>query len=87
MDVVIEQAVSVMLVLSLVPLAAIALAGGVVSLVQAMLQVQEQSILHLVRVGVLAAAIFLGGGAAFAEVEGLFVAVVSACSHLSEDAR
>ncbi len=84
MDVVVEQAVALTLLLSLVPLGAIALCGGVVGLVQSMLQVQDQSLLHLVRVSVMAAALLWGGGAAFSEVEGLFVAVVGACSRVGE---
>lgn len=78
MNAAIEQALVVMLTLSIVPLAAIAVGAGAVSLLQAMLQVQEQSIVHLARIGIIAALLLLGGGAAFAEVERLFVAVVSA---------
>lgn len=77
MEAAIEQGLTVVMVLSLVPLAAIAAGAGLVSLLQAMLQVQEQSIVHLARLVIVAALLLLGGGAAFAEVERLFVAVVS----------
>ena len=83
MEAAVEQALAVVMVLSLVPLSAIAVGAGAVSLLQAMLQVQEQSIVHLARLGIVAALLLFGGAAAFAEVERLFVAVVNAASQPS----
>ena len=72
-----NHAATLMLTLSLVPLGAIALAGGVVSLVQSVLQVQEPSILHLTRLAVLVLAVMCGGDLAGAEIQRLFVAIVA----------
>jgi|688.fasta_scaffold06308_10 type III secretory pathway component EscS len=77
MEVAIEQALFVTVFVSFVPLAAISIGAGAVSLVQAMLQVQEQSIVHLARIGIMAALLLLGGGAAFAEIQRLFFGVIS----------
>jgi type III secretory pathway component EscS len=61
------------LLLSLVPMAAIAFGAGLVALFQAVTQIQEQSLTHLVRLVVLAAVLAWGGYSAFGEVERLLV--------------
>ena len=77
MEAILEHAVVVMMMLSLVPLGAVALGGGVVSLLQAALQIQEQSILHLAKLGILALLVIGGGRFALHEVEQLFVMIVT----------
>lgn len=83
MDAILEHAAVVMMTLSLIPLSAVALGGGVVSLLQAALQVQEQSILHLARLGIFAVLVILGGRIAFHEIEQLFVAVVTSVNRMT----
>ncbi len=77
METAVEHGLFVAAILSFVPLVAIALGAGAVSLVQAMLQVQEQSIVHLARITIMAALLLFGGGAAFWEIERLFLGIVS----------
>ena len=84
MHAIVEHAALVMLVLSGIPLLAIAVGGGIISLMQAMLQVQEQSVLHLTKVSVLAAVCAVGGEWAFHEVERLFLAILSFISAVRE---
>ncbi len=85
MEVAVEQALFVAVLLSFVPLAAISLGAGTVSLIQAMLQVQEQSIVHLARLGVMAAVLLLGGGAAFAEIQRIFLGVISSVAQSTSE--
>jgi flagellar biosynthesis protein FliQ len=82
-DAILEHAAVVMMTLSLIPLGAVALGGGVVSLLQAALQVQEQSILHLARLGIFAVLVILGGRIAFHEIEQLFVTVVISVNRMT----
>lgn len=73
---IVTDALITMLILSFIPMAAIALCAGTVTLIQAITQVQEQSLVHLARLGVMAALLAFGGHYAFAELERVFVTVV-----------
>lgn len=73
----ISDAVVIMALLSVLPMGAIALAAGVVSLIQAATQIQEQSIIHLARLVVLGAVVAVGGEWAAGSVVELFERVVS----------
>jgi len=81
-DAILEQAAIVIMTLSLIPLGAVALGGGVVALLQAALQVQEQSIVHLARLAIFAVLVICGGRAAFHELEQLFVVVVTTMNRM-----
>ena len=74
----IHQAFYNVLVFSLVPMAAIAVSGGIVSLVQAITQIQEQALVHLVRFLTVVALLMWFGEWAFHDLERLFVAIVRA---------
>jgi type III secretory pathway component EscS len=76
MAAIIHQALVVMMLFSIVPMAIIAISGSVVSLLQAVTQVQEQALVHLVRLVTLALLLVWFGEFAFREIERLFVAVV-----------
>jgi type III secretory pathway component EscS len=65
------------LILSLVPMVAIAVGAGFVSLIQAVTQIQEQSLLHLARIVVVAVVVAWGGYGALHEVERLLVRVIA----------
>jgi type III secretory pathway component EscS len=65
------------LVLSLVPMAAVACGAGAVTLLQAITQVQEQSLVHFVRLVVMAAIIIASGGHAMASLEAIFLKALS----------
>jgi len=64
------------LILSLIPMVAIAIVAGVVALIQAVTQVQEQSLVHLARLGAMAGCLLVGGHLAFAELQRIFIDVV-----------
>jgi type III secretory pathway component EscS len=84
MRAVIEQAALLVAVLSLVPLVAVALVGGAGSLLQSVLQVQEQSTLHLLKLGTVAILSICCGEYACHEVQRLFEAVVAMAAHVGE---
>jgi len=65
------------MILSLVPMVAISLAGGLVALLQAITQVQEQSVVHFVKLVTLMVVLLWGGGHAMSRLEDIFVRVVS----------
>ena len=82
MQAIVQEGLWLALVVSVVPMVMVAVGAGCVALLQAVTQIQEQSIVHLVRLVVLAGALLWGGSGAFAEVEGLLVRViVAAGSH------
>ncbi len=76
MQAIISEAVYVTMVISLIPMLAISLGAGLVALVQAVTQVQEQSMVHFARLVVMVFVLVWGGGHAFSELEALFVKVV-----------
>lgn len=78
MEQVISSALVAVVLLSGVPLVAIALGAGTAALVAACFQVQEASITHLVRLGIFAAVVALLGHAAYHEIEALFLQSVAA---------
>jgi len=65
-------------VLSAIPMLAVGAAAGLVGLLQAVTQVQEQSLSHLARVVAFAAVAMAGGSLAGAEVQSLFLRVLEA---------
>lgn len=73
----VEESMVSALTLSLVPMGAIALIAGITALLQAITQVQEQSISHLARVGALALVLLWGGQRGYGELERMFVAVIT----------
>jgi type III secretory pathway component EscS len=62
------DAIVSMLTISIVPLAAVAIAGATAALVQAITQVQEASVSHLVRLCAFSCVAYLLGLHAFAEL-------------------
>ena len=66
------DAIVLLLVLSLLPTAAIALLGGIVALIQSAFQVQEGSISHLAKVIALLAMLWLAGNEGYHRLELLF---------------
>lgn len=81
---IVQHALVLMLQLSVIPLAVIAVGCGLVSLLQAAMQVQEQSILHLARIGLFALLVVVGGQLAFSEVQSLFVMILSSVEHVGD---
>jgi type III secretory pathway component EscS len=73
---IITEAIYIALVISLVPMLAISFGAGTVALIQAVTQVQEQSLVHFARLVVMALVLVWGGSHAFSELEVLFVKVV-----------
>lgn len=73
MDEVIAAALVAVVTLSGVPLMAIALGAGTASLLSACFQVQEASVIHLVRLAVFAVILLCLGQVAYGEVEALFI--------------
>ncbi len=65
------------LILSVVPMVVIALGAGVIALVQAILQIQEQSLAHLARIVLVAGVIAWSGFGALHEVERLLLRVIA----------
>lgn len=74
---IIVESLTLLLMLSLVPMVCISLGAGVVAMFQAITQVQEQSLTHLVRVAVLAGVVFLGAGEAFEQLKRNFVEILN----------
>lgn len=77
MNPIILDALSSILFISLVPMAAISVGAGAVALLQAITQVQEQSIVHFARIVVLATVLVWGGHEAYVQLETLFIRVIS----------
>lgn len=74
---IVEESLVSALVLSLVPMGAIALIAGIAALLQAVTQVQEQSISHLARIAALVLVVLWGGQRGYGELERMFVAVIT----------
>ncbi len=68
-----NYSIQTILLMSVIPIAAVGLAGGVVALVQAATQVQEASIVHLARLLAMATVLFIFAGAGYQVLEELFV--------------
>jgi type III secretory pathway component EscS len=77
---VISEALITTLTTSLVPMAAISLAAGVVALLQAVTQIQEQSMVHFARIIALVLVMLWGAQEAFSHLESIFVKVLSLCA-------
>lgn len=77
MNPLIADALMSSLMISLIPMAAISLAAGAMALLQAITQVQEQSMVHFVRIVALVLVLMWGGQAAYAQLEAIFVDVLT----------
>lgn len=77
MHAILLDALYTILILSLIPMLAISFGAGAVTLLQAVTQVQEQSIVHLVRLAIITAVIIWGGGRALSRIEMIFLKVIS----------
>lgn len=80
MNQVISDALISTLVISLVPMAAISVGAGAVALLQAITQVQEQSIVHFARIVVLVVVLLWGGHEAYTQLETIFLNVIALCA-------
>lgn len=76
MSPIVLQALLITLYISLVPMVCISLGAGVVAVIQAITQVQEQSLTHLARLVVLAATMYLGAHEAFMQIKQCFLDVL-----------
>jgi flagellar biosynthesis protein FliQ len=76
MQAIITEAIYIAMFISLVPMLAISLGAGTVALIQAVTQVQEQSLVHLARLVMMTLVLVWGGSHAFSELEVLFTKVV-----------
>jgi type III secretory pathway component EscS len=73
----VEESLVSALMLSLIPMGAIAFVAGLTALLQAVTQVQEQSISHLARLVAISVVLVWGGQRAFGEIERMFVTVIT----------
>jgi type III secretory pathway component EscS len=73
----VEESLVSALILSLVPMGAIAVVAGLTAMLQAITQVQEQSISHFARIVAISLVLVWGGQRAFGEIERMFVAVIT----------
>ncbi len=80
MQTILIDALFAVLVLSGIPMAAISLGAGVIALLQAITQVQEQSLLHLARLLIMVAVLLAAGGHALSLLESIFLKVLSLAS-------
>ncbi len=71
-----SDALVTVLALSIIPMVFISLAAGLVALLQAITQVQEQSVVHLARLLVIAVVLAFGATHAMAQLEAIFYRVV-----------
>ena len=78
------DALMLIVVLSAIPMIAVGAAAGLVGLLQAITQVQEQSLSHLARCVAFGAVVVAGGALAGAEVQALFVRVLKAVAVLGK---
>ena len=74
------DAVMMMLVLSAIPMVGVACAAGIVALLQAATQVQEQSVTHLVRLMAFIGIVLIAGRWAGGEIVSLFERVLAMLS-------
>ncbi len=65
------------LYISLIPMMSISLGAGLVAFLQAITQIQEQSLTHLARVVVIAAVLYVGGEQAFGLLKQIFVQILN----------
>lgn len=72
MEQVVGEALMLIALLAGVPMAVLAVCAGGVALLQAVTQLQEQSISHLVKCGTLGVLLYLGGATAGAWVQDFF---------------
>jgi flagellar biosynthesis protein FliQ len=77
MQSILSEALVTVMLLSLVPMVSISLVAGLVTLLQAITQVQEQSVVHLARLVIVAVVLVFGGAHAMAQLEGIFYRVVA----------
>lgn len=73
----VEESLVSALILSLIPMGAIAVVAGLAAMLQAITQVQEQSISHLARLVAISVVLVWGGQRAFGEIERMFVTVIT----------
>jgi type III secretory pathway component EscS len=66
------------LYISLIPMVSISLGAGLVGFLQAITQIQEQSLTHLARVVVIAGVLYVGGAQAFDQLKRNFIQVLDA---------
>ena len=76
------EALTAVIVLSVVPMTAIAAGAGLVAVLQAITQVQEQSLTHLARLAVLAAIVIICGDQGYVLLEKIFYRALSMTSGL-----
>jgi type III secretory pathway component EscS len=67
------ECVWLVVLISAVPVGCVSFACGVVAALQSATQIQEQSVIHLVRIGVFAGTAYLLGGAGVTLLRQLFV--------------
>lgn len=72
MEELMREALTVALIVSLVPMLAISFGAGIVTLLQSITQVQEQSLTHLARLAVFALIIIICGEHGYALIEKVF---------------
>lgn len=82
MSEIVVDSLMLLLMLSLVPMVCIAFGAGLVAMLQAITQVQEQSLTHLVRVVVLAGVVFLGAEEAFEHLKRSFLEILNLASKM-----
>lgn len=66
------------LYISLIPMVSISFGAGLVAFLQAITQIQEQSLTHLARVVVIAGVLYVGGAQAFDHLKQSFIQVLDA---------
>ena len=72
-----QEAVTLIVLMSLPMILTAMLVGLTVSILQAVTQVQEQSISHLARIAALVLVVLWGGQRGYGELERMFVAVIT----------
>lgn len=77
MHTVLLESLYTVILLSIVPMAAISLGAGTTALFQTIIQVQEQSLVHLVKVLIMSILIAFGGGTALSALESIFVKAIT----------
>jgi type III secretory pathway component EscS len=80
MEGLIQEALTVVILLSVIPMTAIAAGAGLVTVLQAITQVQEQSLTHLARLAILAAVVMICGGQGYILLERIFYRALSMTS-------
>ena len=78
------DAVMMMLILSAIPMVGVACAAGVIALVQAATQVQEQSLTHLVRLLAFIGLVLVAGRWAGGEIVSLFERALTTLSLIEQ---